>query len=235
MPLADRFPPPQGSQRIAPAEGSFGDWLEKIPIDTNKKILHYYTGDEALQQNGHAAIVDIPVKNNVQDSRKIIMRIRAEYLYQQGRYDEIEFRNKEGRIINPRIWYAQKYPGTEFNFPYREFNRFIKESLPGADWSEYMNNLERIAPSEAEAGDIVYQKSGGSHAMMIAGAAENPSRERMLLFIEGATPPAEVHVVANPADPSISPWYRMEESRPVRTPYWVFNDRNFYRFVESEK
>jgi len=234
VPLYLLFPPPPATDILPTKEGSFGDWLASLPVDSAHTVLHYYTGDEALQQNGHAAIIDIPVKNNIQDSRKIIMRLYAEYLYQQGRYNELQFSNNEGNIINPKIWFSEKYPGQPFQFPYRDFRKYLNETLAAASWKSWMQKLEKISRLEAQAGDIVYQKSGGgSHAMLIAAAANGRNGQRYHLYIEGATPPAEVHVVANNEQKVLSPWYPMIEGQPVRTPYWVFNDKNYYRLVSD--
>ncbi len=235
VPLSSLYPAPPATSRLETEEGSFADWLAGLPVDTSHTVLHYYTGDVALQQNGHAGIIDIPVKNNVQDSRKLIMRIYAEYLYQQGRYDDLQFSNAKGEVINPRIWFSGKYPGQPFRFPYSDFRKYLNETLGAASWKMWMQQLKKISRFEARAGDIVYQKSGGSHAMLIAAAAEGRNGQRYLLFVEGATPPAEMHVVANNEVPALGPWYPMLEGTPVRTPYWVFNDKNFYRFKESEE
>ncbi|GEM_PF-6657906 len=230
VPLSTLYPAPPATSILEAEEGSFGDWLAGLPVDTTHRVLHYYTGDVALQQNGHAGIIDIPVKNNVQDSRKLIMRIYAEYLYQQGRYDELQFSNAKGEIINPKIWFSGKHPGEPFRFPYSDFRKYLNETLAAAGWKSWMKQLKRISRFEARAGDIVYQKSGGgSHAMLIAAAAIGRNGQRYHLYIEGATPPAEMHVVANNEQEVLSPWYPMIDGVPVRTPYWVFNDKNYYR------
>jgi hypothetical protein len=43
-------------------------------------------------------------------------------------------------------------------------------------------------------------------------------------------PAQEIHVLVNPTNPSISPWYDADMGEVFTTPEWVFSRRHLKRF-----
>jgi hypothetical protein len=48
--------------------------------------------------------------------------------------------------------------------------------------------------------------------MVAAVAVDTITRQKAVLLIQGSTPACDIHVVANPAAPDLSPWYLLEAS-----------------------
>ena len=48
--------------------------------------------------------------------------------------------------------------------------------------------------------------------MVAAVAVDTVTRQKAVLLIQGSTPACDIHVVANPAAPDLSPWHLLEAS-----------------------
>lgn len=68
--------------------------------------------------------------------------------------------------------------------------------------------------------------SGGSpgHAVMVADVAVNPKGEKVFLLLQSYMPAQEIHVIKNPIDGTLSPWYSTEViGNSFRTMEWQFD------------
>src|SRR5262249_31014968 len=81
------IPPPPGFDRIAVAEGSFGSWLRRLPLEGSNTV-HLYDGTLKGHQAAQFAVVDLDVgKQDLQQCADTVIRLRAEYLYSTRRFD----------------------------------------------------------------------------------------------------------------------------------------------------
>lgn len=73
-------------------------------------------------------------------------------------------------------------------------------------------------------GDFLVQGGSPGHAVIVLDEAINgKTGKRMLLIAQSYMPAQEIHILKNPFEPSISPWYRApEEERSFLTPEWNF-------------
>jgi Domain of unknown function (4846) len=79
-PLERRIKPPKGFRRIAVPQGSFADWLRRLPLKPGNPQLLLHTGNPKTNQKAHHAIVAIDVgKKNLQQCADAIIRLRAEF------------------------------------------------------------------------------------------------------------------------------------------------------------
>ena len=65
---------------------------------------------------------------------------------------------------------------------------------------------------------------------MVAGVAEDPvSGKRAVLLVQGSTPASDLHVVANPDNPALSPWHLLRESgQSPEVPVLEFGQAVYY-------
>ena len=85
------IPLPAGFERMILTKNSFGEWLRTIRL---KKDKHVYLYDGSLKKNQAAqfAVLDILVgKKDLQQCADAVMRLRADYLFEQKRFVDIVF------------------------------------------------------------------------------------------------------------------------------------------------
>ncbi|HEX8954124.1 MAG TPA: DUF4846 domain-containing protein, partial [Polyangia bacterium] len=83
--LEARFAPPAGAARVAVADGSFGDFLRRLPLKPRGAAVHLYDGSDKPRQDVHAAVVDLDVPpRDLQQCADAVMRLWAEYRYARG-------------------------------------------------------------------------------------------------------------------------------------------------------
>lgn len=91
------IPVPNGFIRPVYPANSFAFWLRGLPLKSDKTV-YLYNGQPKKNQAAQYAVLDIPRSaTDLQQCADVVMRLRAEYLFLQKRYDEIRFTDFEGR------------------------------------------------------------------------------------------------------------------------------------------
>jgi hypothetical protein len=85
-----------------------------------------------------------------------------------------------------------------------------KETKPVND----LNNLQ--------AGDVFIKAGSPGHAMIVVDAAINDQGEKIFMLAQGLMPAQSIHLVKNPRDKKMSPWYRVTDDLTIITPEWIF-------------
>src|SRR5258708_36292421 len=84
-PLEAGFARPPGAARVAVADGSFGDFLRRLPLKPRGAVVHLYDGSDKPRQDVHAAVVDLDVPpRDLQQCADAVMRLWAEHRYARG-------------------------------------------------------------------------------------------------------------------------------------------------------
>lgn len=223
--LAARIPPPAGAKRVAAAAGSFGDWLRHVPLLPRDSPVMLFDGTRKPRQDVHQAVIDIDVGHrDLQQCADAVMRLRAEYLFAAGRFDEIVFHPQPGK---PKTiaWTGGSHRDGWDGFLVRLFaaagSASLDAELPHA----------RGAPLP---GDVLIQGGYPGHAVLVLDVAEDPSGRRYLLLGQSYMPAQQIHVLKNLGDPRISPWYDAAAltGDGVATPEWrPFKSSDWRRFA----
>ena len=101
-------------------------------------------------------------------------------------------------------------------------------SLSLSDELEVVRDTRTIAP-----GDVFIQGGSPGHAVIVVDVAEASNGDRVFLLAQSYMPAQDVHVLVNPADAQLSPWYRGGQPGPLRTPEWTFPPGSLRRFTGS--
>lgn len=95
--IKTRFNVPENYKRFESNKGSFADYLQNFPLKPHNSKVYLYNGDLKYRQDVHAAVLDISVgKKDLQQCADATMRLRAEYLFNQKKYDDIHFNFTNG-------------------------------------------------------------------------------------------------------------------------------------------
>jgi len=66
--------------------------------------------------------------------------------------------------------------------------------------------------------------------IMIVDKASDENGKNLFIFAQGNTPAKSVHILKNPSDSSISPWYEIVMGEAMQIPTYYFNTSQFIRF-----
>ena len=81
-----------------------------------------------------------------------------------------------------------------------------------------------------EPGDVLIKGGFPGHAMMVVDVVENQSGHKMVLLAQGFMPAQSIHIVKNPEDDNLSPWYDLNTDGPVITPGFVFSAADLHHW-----
>ncbi|MBO4580966.1 MAG: hypothetical protein J5701_01590 [Bacteroidales bacterium] len=201
------IPVPFGYRRVACDNAAFGTFLRSLPLEKKGAKVMLYTGDTANYQFLSYAVVDLPILSNAEQCADACMRLRAEYLFRQGKYGEIRFNDVNGKTLT--------YTGGSSR---KAFEKYLKQVYDVANTFSLSRELRQRPLAEVQAGDVfVYaaaDRPGNryGHAVMVVDVARHPrSGKKVLLLAEGNTPARSIHVMQNSGHPFLSPWFELDE------------------------
>ena len=204
--------PPQGYQRTILSENSFGTWLRNIRLKADD---HVYLYNGALKKNQAAqfAVLDIPVgKKDLQQCADALMRMRAEYLFSQKKYSEIEFRDNADKCY--------KWTGGDNK---NKFEKYLEKIFGMCGSASLGKQLKPVASlAEMQPGDIFIKGGFPGHAMIVTDVAMNDNGEKIFMLAQSYMPAQDIHIVKNPLREDISPWYKVHDELRIVTPEWTF-------------
>jgi Domain of unknown function (4846) len=216
------IPLPQGYERVKAEPNSFANWLRALPLKKNKTV-YIYNGTPKKNQTAQFAVIDISVGNkDLQQCADAVMRLRAEYLYHQYRYSEIDFSD------NNRLHYR-----LSVNANHNEFKQYLQRVFSYCGTLSLNNQLKEVINfSQIKAGDVLIKGGSPGHAMLVVDVAANKNGEKIYLLAQSYMPAQDIHVVINPADKRLTPWYSVASNPLVETPEWVFKTSQLKKWPE---
>ena len=203
------IPCPAGFTRVEYDPDSFSAYVESLPLARPDSVPAGYDGTrrDTLARLCWR-VVDFPLINEDEQCADVCMRLRAEYLYRDNRFRRIRFADTRGKNLRYRFGACRplfvKYLDEVFKWSNTES---MRRSLA-------LQPLEGLVPGDV----FVYDKDSRpgekyGHAVMVAAVAiDTASSRKAVLLIQGSTPACDIHVVANPDAPELSPWYVLDES-----------------------
>ncbi len=242
--LNRRISVPPGFQRVKSPANSFGEWLQHLPLKPGKPEVFLYNGIEKRNQNAHFAVVDLDVgKADLQQCADAVIRLRAEFLYSQQHYSEIEFDFTSGEAVHFNSWIQGYRPVVKNNTvlwvnsgdkgaSYKNFRRYLTQIFiyaGSASLARQLHPVKKVA--EMQTGDVFIQGGFPGHAVIVVDMALQPdSGKRVFLLAQSFMPAQDVHILVNPNDTALSPWYSLDFGEFLITPEWRFNKNDLMRF-----
>ena len=204
-------PLPEGYQRMPVDTNSFGFWLRNIQLKKDKTV-YLFNGDRKANQSAQYAVLDISVGDqNLQQCADAVMRLRAEYLYAQKDYKSIRFTDNEGTAY----YYTEPYNRTNFN-------RYLLRVFGMCGSASLAKQLKHTTMKEIKPGDVIIRGGFPGHAVIVIDVAENKQGQKIYLLAQSYMPAQDIHVLVNPSDQSLSPWYPVTNTSIILTPEYQF-------------
>jgi hypothetical protein len=239
--------PPSGCVRKPLPKNSFGWWLRRLPLKPGRPPVYLFDGRKKVNQSAHAAVLDMDAgRGNLQQCADAVIRLRAEYLFSIGRGDAVSFNFTSGDPASFKQWKAGYRPlvdGSRVSWrksaapdgSYANFRRYLTAVFMYAGSYSLSRELTPVGMAEMTVGDVFIQGGFPGHAVIVADMASHPvSGEKTFLLAQSYMPAQDVHVLKNPTDPALSPWYALDIDDELVTPEWTFKKTDLKRFRPVE-
>jgi hypothetical protein len=209
-----RFSCPAGYRQVNPSPGSFGAYLQSLPLMPAGTHTKTYKGDIATTDVFTAAVVDISVGHeDLQQCADAVMRLRGEYLYQQKRYNEIAFHFESGFKCD-YVHYADGYRYSHDrwvlkagkDYSYSTFMRYMNLVFAYAGTLSLDKELKKVTdPNTIEAGDVFIKGGSPGHCFIVMDVVENSQHKKLFLLAQSFMPAQNIQVLRYR-----SPWFSMD-------------------------
>ncbi|MGJ1267656.1 DUF4846 domain-containing protein [Sphingobacterium spiritivorum] len=220
--VKDRFITPDGYQRKAYKAGEFGYFLQHLPLKKMRSEVLYYNGNVKAQNKIYVSVVNLPIgTRDLHQCADAVMRLRADYLYQQKRFKEIHFNFLSD--AKPR-YYTDYIKG---DYSAKKYWKYMEYIFAYANTASLHDELPAVSSvRNIKIGDTFIQKGNPiGHAIIAVDMAENEQGEKLVLLAQSYMPAQEIQILNNPNDPKLSPWYKLKDG-VILTPEWKFKSEN---------
>ena len=242
--IAARMPVPAGYRRVGLAAGSFGHWLRHLPLKPGTPAVRTFDGRLKPNQAAHAAVVDIDVgRRDLQQCADAVIRLRAEFLFSKRLFSAIHFHFTSGHRADFTKWAAGHRPLVRGNrvawrrsarpdSSHRALRSYLTTVFIYAGSASLSKELRPVADASAmQVGDVFIRGGFPGHAVLVVDmAVHRATGKKLFLLAQSYMPAQDVHILKNPSDAALSPWYPLPFGKALRTPEWTFRSTELKRF-----
>ncbi len=240
--IKERYPAPKGYTRIRTEANSFGDFLSNQKLKAYGEKALYYNGREKSSNGVYDSVLDVDIGDrDLHQCADAIMLLRGEYLYSEGRYDEISFDFVSGFKAEYKKWtegYRIKVDGNNVSYykatdpsdSYESFRKYMTMVMAYAGTLSLEKELEAVDIKDMEIGDVFIIGGSPGHAIIIVDMAINSEDEKVFLLAQSYMPAQQTQILINPMDNDLSPWYSLKGKEKLITPEWRFELDQLKRF-----
>lgn len=242
--LKDRYESPKGFERISVEENSFGEFLRNSELKPYGEKVKYYNGKTKPSNGIYNSVLNVDIGDrDLHQCADAIMLLKAEYLYKNRRYDEINFNFVNGfkaeyskwlegyRINisdNETSWYKQE----EYDDSYENFRKFMDIVFAYSSTLSLEKESEYVDIEDIQIGDIFIVGGSPGHAVIVMDMAENKNtNEKVFMLAQSYMPAQETQILINPNDKYLSPWYSTNYGNKLKTPEWTFEKGTLKRIL----
>lgn len=242
--IKNRFKVPSGYQRIAASENSFAEYLQNLKLKKHGSKVYLYNKELKYPETVYDAVIDMDVgEKDLQQCADAVMRLRAEYLYNQEKYEEIHFNFTNGFNADYNM-YAQGYrfhfsrnsvswkKKAKIDYSYKTFRNYLEIVYNYAGSASLSKELKLVKDTlNIKIGDVFIQGGFPGHAVIVVDMAKSKtSGEKIFLIAQSYMPAQDIQVLKNPNNDKLSPWYSNQNLDTLITPEWTFEKNTLKRF-----
>jgi hypothetical protein len=214
--VVTRFKTPAGYRQSPAAPGSFGAWLQALPLKPYGSQCLTYHGKVARTEAYTAGIVDISVgKYDLQQCADAVMRLRGEYLYSQKKYQDISFNFTSGFRCD-FVHYADGYRynkdrwvlKAKKDYSYPNFLNYMTLVFSYAGTLSLQKELKTVQnPNNVKTGDVFIKGGSPGHCFMVMNVVENAAHHKKFLLAQSYMPAQSIQLLQYQENP----WFSLDE------------------------
>lgn len=212
-------------------------FLQHLPVVDNPIVD--YRGRQIDYQQKHVGIIPYDVgTSDLQQCADALMRLRAEYLFQQKRFNEIGFHFVSGDYYTWDDYCRGLRPVAKGNGV-----KFISVASSEKDHESLRKYLDIVynyastislskelkTASDFEVGTVIIYAGSPGHCFIIIDEALNKSGEKVFKLAEGYTPAQSIYVLRNLKEEGISPWHKLKKG-VIETASYRFDSYKLGKF-----
>lgn len=234
---------PEGYRRLPAASGTYSAFLRSIPLREDNTV-YLYNGMPKRNQQAQYAVLNIDVGDkDLQQCADAVMRLRAEYLYARKQYSGIAFRFTNGFRCdyehyadgygvqvngNTCRWVKQREP----DYSRKAFRQYLDLVYSYAGTRSLYGQLRPVAFSAISPGMVLIRTGNPyGHAVTVMDMAFNPeTKDTIFLLSQSYMPAQDIHILQNPVNSRLSPWYSVHFEGDLLTPEWTFSKADLRSF-----
>ena len=241
--IESRFNPLPDCERVSAKANSFGTYLRDLPLKPHGSPVKYYDGDIKRNNNTYVAVVDLPIgKRDLHQCADAIMRLRADFLRSQQRFDEIKFTFNDGFVAAYSKWkegFRINYNGDSFSWKKKaapsdsdeSYWKYLEYVFSFAGTWSLEKELNAVSNEDMEIGDVFIYGGAPGHAVIVVDMIEDRTTgEKYFMLAQSYMPAQEIQILVNPNNGENSPWYTADVGSTLKTPEWNFDGGALKRF-----
>jgi len=228
------IPVPTAYRKFSGKDSFFANYLSNLKFKEDNSVL-LYNGQLKSNQNAHYKVLNLGVGHkDLQQCADAVIRLRAEYLFEKKQHSKIQFHFTSGHLCRWEDYAEGMRPKINGNTV-----RFVKSSAKDYSKNNFDKYLDLIysycgtaslykelksKPIEnIEPGDVLIQTGNPyGHAVIVMSVLKNKAGTTLFTIVQSYMPAQEIHVLKNPNNTILSPWYEAKEGE-IETPEWSFN------------
>ena len=242
--IVSRIQVPDGYERIKTFSNSFQNWLRNLPLKKGNPPVYLFNGNKKGNQAAHFAVIEIDVgSKDLQQCADAVIRLRSEYIYSLGKYAAIHFNYTSGDRADFSEWITGYRPVVKRNKVnwvksakvdscYSNFRKYLDKVFMYAGSFSLNKELQQVNNmKKMKIGDVFIEGGFPGHAVIVIDMAVNrKTGKKLFLIAQSYMPAQDIHVLKNPSNSKLSPWYELNFGETLYTPEWTFSKNQLKRF-----
>jgi hypothetical protein len=237
MTIGTRFNPPEGFTRVELPEDSFGAFLRNYPLKADGDVIYLHDGTIKPDDRFDAVLKMELGSRGFMRNTNLLLRLRGEYLYSIGRYEDIEFHFLSGFLFPFARWAAGERihvdgsrvswsaPAAQPDDSPESLRSFLYTLFIYSNSTAIRQDLMQAARVEA---GHVFLSHGGA---VIADMAADENGRTAILLVRGGDPEQEGYVMRNPDILlDMSPWFIVPQNGIIQTTDGEFSTGELFLF-----
>ena len=223
MTVQTRFNTPEGFTRVKPKENSFGSYLQDLPLLTDGSQVKHFDGTIKYNTSAYCAVVDMPFKGNPNHQcADAVMRLRAEYLFSEKLYSEIEFLYVSGKKANYLSYLSGRTPTADNLWSY------MCGVFCYANTYSLNKQLESKPTSELEIGDVFIIGGFPGHTVIVVDKCVNSNGDVKFMLAQSYMPAQDIQILVG--DDGQTPWYDLNFGEYLYSAEYTFSKNDLKTF-----
>lgn len=212
-------------------------FLQHLPV-IDSPIVNYY-GQAVKEQYKHTGIIPYDVgTRDLQQCADALMRLRAEYLFSEKRYDEIGFYFTGGQYFPWKDYRKGLRPvvrGNSVNFvkgaradsSHGSLRKYLDIVYTYAGTISLAKELKKA--NGFAVGTVVIHPGSPGHCFIIIDEKTGEKGEKLFRLAEGYTPAQSIYELRNPFSSDKTPWQSLDAGA-IRTASYIFTSYELKKF-----
>lgn len=240
--MQDRIQCPPDAQRLQ-SDDPYVRYLRQLKLLPHESPVHLFNGAFKNRQDVHAAVLDLEIgARDLQQCADAVMRLRADFLYQQKKYEQIQFQFTNGFVAKYEFWRKGQgilvtgnqcswVPSARAGSSQQHYKNYLETVFSYAGSLSLSHQLKSVPITQILPGDVLIIGGSPGHAVTVMDiAVQKNTGKKYMLLAQSYMPAQQIHVLKNWEDERISPWFEVPESGKIETPEYTFQTNNLMRF-----